>query len=120
MSGMVGLCCARGASGLAFLHRSVGGVLPSAGANSSQKDGGKSNWTRNGFGGMAQRFTRKPLIGAIRGYALGGGCEMVMNLDIAVAGEGATFGFPEVKRGVVILAGGLERFVKLVGHQRGE
>lgn len=69
---------------------------------------------------MTQRFTRKPLIGAIRGYALGGGCEMVMNLDIAVAGEGATFGFPEVKRGVVILAGGLERFVKLVGHQRGE
>lgn len=69
---------------------------------------------------MTQRFTRKPLIGAIRGYALGGGAEMAMNLDIAVAGEGATFGFPEVKRGVVILAGGLERFVKLVGHQRGE
>lgn len=69
---------------------------------------------------MTQRFTRKPLIGAIRGYALGGGAEMVMNLDIAVAGESATFGFPEVKRGVVILAGGLERFVKLVGHQRGE
>ncbi len=69
---------------------------------------------------MTQRFTRKPLIGAIRGYALGGGSEMVMNLDIAVAGEGAILGFPEVKRGVVILAGGLERFVKLVGHQRGE
>ncbi|GMK54927.1 hypothetical protein CspeluHIS016_0115130 [Cutaneotrichosporon spelunceum] len=80
--------------------------------------GAKTMWTRNGFGGMTQRFTRKPLIGAIRGYVLGGGSEMVMNLDISVAGEGATFGFPEVKRGVVILAGGLERLVKLVGHQR--
>lgn len=44
---------------------------------------------------------------------------MVANLDIAVAGENAQFGYPEVKRGVAISAGGLPRFVKLVGHQKG-
>lgn len=62
----------------------------------------------------------KPVIGAIRGVALGGGSELVMNLDINVAGQTATFGFPEVKRGVSINAGGLPRFVRLVGHQKGE
>ncbi|RSH82383.1 uncharacterized protein EHS24_007350 [Apiotrichum porosum] len=71
-----------------------------------------------GFAGMSTRSTRKPVIGAIRGVALGGGSELVMNLDINVAGQTATFGFPEVKRGVSINAGGLPRFVRLVGHQK--
>lgn len=45
---------------------------------------------------------------------------MVVNLDIAIAGKSATFGFPEVKRGVSISAGGLPRFVRIVGHQKGK
>ena len=44
---------------------------------------------------------------------------MIANLDICVAGKSATFGFPEVKRGITIAAGGIPRIVKLVGHQRG-
>ena len=51
---------------------------------------------------------------------MGGGSEMVVNLDLAVAGQGATFGFPEAKRGVTIAAGGVPRLARLVGHNKGE
>lgn len=51
---------------------------------------------------------------------MGGGAEMVVNLDLAVAGESATFGFPEAKRGVTVGAGGVPRLVRMVGHTRGE
>lgn len=64
-------------------------------------------------------FDRKPIIGAVNGYAMGGGSEMVVNLDYVVAGTSATFGFPEVKRGVTIGAGGVPRLVRIVGHQKG-
>ena len=45
---------------------------------------------------------------------------MVVNLDLAILGESATLGFPEVKRGVTVGAGGVPRLVRLVGHMRGE
>lgn len=45
---------------------------------------------------------------------------MVVNLDMAVAGQSATLGFPEAKRGVTVGAGGIPRLVRLVGHTRGE
>lgn len=60
------------------------------------------------------------MIGAINGVALGGGLELALNLDMNVAGQTAVFGYPEVKRGVSIQAGGLQRFVRLVGHQKGK
>lgn len=44
---------------------------------------------------------------------------MVVNLDMAVAGQSATLGFPEAKRGVTVGAGGIPRLVRLVGHTRG-
>lgn len=50
---------------------------------------------------------------------MGGGAEMVVNLDMAVAGQSATLGFPEAKRGVTVGAGGVPRLVRLVGHTRG-
>lgn len=89
-------------------------------ANALQQEKGKSTGDilKAGFGGIAERFTKKPIIGAINGYALGGGSEMTVNLDMVIAGETATFGFPEVKRGVSVLAGGVPRFVRLVGHAR--
>lgn len=62
---------------------------------------------------------RKPIIGAINGFAMGGGAEMVVNLDMAIAGQSATLGFPEAKRGVTVGAGGIPRLVRLVGHTRG-
>jgi enoyl-CoA hydratase/carnithine racemase len=51
---------------------------------------------------------------------MGGGAEMLVNLDLAVAGQSATLGFPEAKRGVTVGAGGIPRLVRLVGHIRGK
>jgi len=59
-----------------------------------------------------------PSIAAIRGFALGGGCELAMACDLRVAGKGAKFGQPEVGLGIVAGAGALERLPRLVGLGR--
>ncbi|KAJ5172632.1 Crotonase core [Penicillium capsulatum] len=72
----------------------------------------------SGFGGLARRKGRKPVICAVNGLCLGGGAEMIINSDLVVAASRAVFGLPEVKRGVVALAGALPRLVRTVGKQR--
>lgn len=66
-----------------------------------------------GFAGLVENPPRKPLIAAVEGYALGGGFEIALAADLIVASENATFGLPEVKRGLTAAAGGLLRL-----HQR--
>jgi enoyl-CoA hydratase len=58
-----------------------------------------------GLGGLTERPPRKPLIAAVEGYAVAGGFELTLACDLVVAGEGARFGVPEVKRGLVAGAG---------------
>ena len=64
---------------------------------------------RGGFGGITARERTKPLIAAVDGAALAGGCEIVLSCDLVVASTNARFGIPEVKRSLVAAAGGLFR-----------
>jgi len=69
-----------------------------------------------GFGGIAERPPAKPVIAAVEGYALAGGFELALSCDLIVASETATFGLPEVRRGLVAGAGGLLRLPRRVPY----
>lgn len=65
-----------------------------------------------GFAGIVSHAISKPLIAAVNGTALGGGTEIALACDLAVAAEGASFGLPEVKRGILAGAGGAFRLAQ--------
>lgn len=77
-----------------------------------------NNMPPSGFGALSRRSGKKPVIGAVNGLAYGGGMEMCTNLDLVVAAASVTFALPEVKRGVVAIAGALPRIVRTIGRQR--
>lgn len=70
-----------------------------------------------GFCGVTERVIAKPVIGAINGAAVAGGFEIALACDMLVAAEGALFGLPEVKRGMVAFTGGVQRLARQLPRQ---
>lgn len=92
-----------------------------AGADISEMAGmSAQNMAAQDFFAEWQDFamSRKPKIAAVNGYALGGGCEVMMMCDFAIAGTSAKFGQPEVKLGVIAGIGGTQRMTRLIGRAR--
>ncbi|EME88737.1 uncharacterized protein MYCFIDRAFT_149319 [Pseudocercospora fijiensis CIRAD86] len=71
-----------------------------------------------GVEALSNRRGKKPIIAAVNGLALGGGCESVLNCDIVIAADHAEFGLVEAKRGLAAYSGALPRLIRIVGLQR--
>ena len=97
-----------GAGNRAFAAGADIGELSEQSPERLHAEGQFDSWDRIGAIGL-------PLMAAVRGFALGGGCELAMTCDLIVAGDDAQFGQPEIKLGVMPGAGGTQRLTRAVG-----
>lgn len=104
-------------------HLAVGIITGAGGTFCSGMDlraflaGERPELPGRGFAGLTEAPPAKPLIAAVEGYALAGGCEIVLACDLVVAAEDAAFGLPEVRRGLVAGSGGLVRLPTRIPKQ---
>ncbi len=89
----------------------IGGMQPYGFADAYTRGLISRNWE-------TMRTIRKPVIAAVAGFALGGGCEVAMMCDIVIAAESAKFGQPEIKLGIIPGAGGTQRLPRAVGKAK--
>jgi enoyl-CoA hydratase len=89
----------------------IGGFLPLNFADAYGGDLITRNWE-------TIRSVRKPVIAAVAGFALGGGCELAMMCDIVIAADTAKFGQPEIKLGIIPGAGGTQRLPRAIGKAK--
>ena len=89
----------------------IGAMLPYGFVDAYSKGLISRNWE-------TIRQVRKPVIGAVAGFALGGGCELAMMCDIVIAADSARFGQPEIKLGIIPGAGGTQRLPRAVGKAK--
>jgi enoyl-CoA hydratase len=84
-------------------------------ADKSYTDVSMSNWAGS-WDPVAR--ARKPVVAAVAGYALGGGCELAMQCDLIIAADNARFGQPEIKLGIIPGIGGTQRLTRAVGKAK--
>ncbi|KIW97175.1 uncharacterized protein Z519_02567 [Cladophialophora bantiana CBS 173.52] len=111
-------CCVVTGMGRAFCAGADLKEWNEANARRERGEPGQRVVPSSGFGAISRRAGKKPVIGAVNGLAFGGGMEMVANMDLVVAAKSALFALPEVKRGVVAVAGALPRIVRTIGRPR--
>jgi len=100
-----------GAGERAFVAGADIGPMADHTATSMREDGPFASWDR------IDRIAT-PIVAAVRGFALGGGCELVLACDLVVAAEDATFGQPEIRLGIMPGLGGTQRLARAVGKAR--
>jgi enoyl-CoA hydratase len=109
-----GLCRAIVITGSGTRAFAAGADIPELASQTSgslRSEGRFQTWDRLAAVGL-------PLIAAVRGFALGGGCELAMACDMIVAADDATFGQPEIRLGVMPGAGGTQRLTRAIGKAR--